>query len=162
MGISFGSASKKPYVGSKEVQEAYVGSQLVYRAVPPSVYAFLGTENDYMIQPWCQLSSSGSAIEKRNNVYRISINPTRGRITLTEVKLKVIKFLFASTGSTGEVGYIKFSGTSGVISTQGIRSSGSFTLKTYNIPEGTTKIEFYNSVSISATCYFDAIRYENE
>ena len=38
MGISFGSASKKPYVGSKEVQEAYVGSQLVYRAVPPSVY----------------------------------------------------------------------------------------------------------------------------
>lgn len=37
MGISFGSKSVKPYVGGKEVTEAYVGSQLVYKnEVPPS------------------------------------------------------------------------------------------------------------------------------
>ena len=47
MSISFGSTGIKPYVGSKEVQEAYVGSQLVYRASLPSNYMFLGTENDY-------------------------------------------------------------------------------------------------------------------
>ena len=38
MGISFGSTSKKPYVGSKEVQEAYVGSTLVYQNVPNYEY----------------------------------------------------------------------------------------------------------------------------
>ena len=43
MGISFGSASKKPYVGSKEVQEAYVGSQLVYKGKPNPVTLFDGT-----------------------------------------------------------------------------------------------------------------------
>lgn len=47
MGISFGSAGMKPYVGSKEVTEAYVGSQLVYRARLPYNYMFLGAENDY-------------------------------------------------------------------------------------------------------------------
>ena len=38
MGISLGSSSKKPYVGSKEVQEAYVGSTLVYQNVPNYEY----------------------------------------------------------------------------------------------------------------------------
>ena len=37
MSISFGSTGRKPYVGNKEVQEAYVGSQLVYKnEVPPT------------------------------------------------------------------------------------------------------------------------------
>ena len=37
MAISFGSNGVKPYVGGSEIQEAYVGSQLVYRnEVPPS------------------------------------------------------------------------------------------------------------------------------
>lgn len=38
MGISFGSVGKKPYVGSKEVQEAYVGNQLVYQSMPDTTY----------------------------------------------------------------------------------------------------------------------------
>ena len=38
MGISFGSTGIKPYVGSKEVQEAYVGNKLVYSANPDSTY----------------------------------------------------------------------------------------------------------------------------
>ena len=49
MGISFGSTGIKPYVGSKEVKEAYVGSQLVYQSVAPIVYKFLGAENTYTI-----------------------------------------------------------------------------------------------------------------
>lgn len=42
MSISFGSASKKPYVGSKEVKEAYVGSTLVYQSVLPEIVIFDG------------------------------------------------------------------------------------------------------------------------
>lgn len=38
MGISFGSTGIKPYVGSKEVKEAYVGSTLVYQNVPNYEY----------------------------------------------------------------------------------------------------------------------------
>ena len=38
MGISFGSTGIKPYVGSKEVQEAYVGSTLVYQNMPNYEY----------------------------------------------------------------------------------------------------------------------------
>ena len=49
MSISFGNTGIKPYVGNKEVKEAYVGSQLVYRAIPPYYYFFLGTPNNYII-----------------------------------------------------------------------------------------------------------------
>lgn len=63
MGISFGSTGIKPYVGSKEVQEAYVGSQLVYRAGLPDSYMFLGAENDYYISGNVQLVKQAS-IEK--------------------------------------------------------------------------------------------------
>ena len=74
MSISKGGQSVKPYVGSKEVQEAYVGSQLVYRATPPYVYAFLGTQNSYMLADWCTLSSSGAAIVKEGNNFRIALS----------------------------------------------------------------------------------------
>ena len=47
MSISFGSTGIKPYVGSKEVQEAYVGSTLVYSAGPANPIIFQGTEINY-------------------------------------------------------------------------------------------------------------------
>lgn len=49
MSISKGGQSVKPYVGSKEVKEAYVGSQLVYKSGLPYNYYFVGAENDYFI-----------------------------------------------------------------------------------------------------------------
>ena len=55
MGISFGSTGIKPYVGSKEVKEAYVGSQLVYKSGLPYNYYFVGAENDYFINDNVQL-----------------------------------------------------------------------------------------------------------
>ena len=69
MGISFGSTGIKPYVGSKEVQEAYVGSQLVYRATPPAVYKFLGTETDYIIDG----TLDNASVVKIKDKYRISL-----------------------------------------------------------------------------------------
>ena len=49
MGISLGSSSKKPYVGSKEVQEAYVGSTLVYQNVPNYEYPPYVTNKGYTV-----------------------------------------------------------------------------------------------------------------
>lgn len=58
MGISFGSASKKPYVGSKEVQEAYVGSQLVYRSTPPFNGVFFDSSTKFILEGYVKNSSS--------------------------------------------------------------------------------------------------------
>ena len=72
MPISFGSRTVKPYVGGKEVKEAYVGGQLVYQATYPYKYAFLGTANNYMIADWCSIGQS-VAITKYNDIYRIAL-----------------------------------------------------------------------------------------
>lgn len=98
MGISFGSASKKPYVGSKEVKEAYVGSELVYRATPPYFYYFLGKESTYYISNECELTSRTS-IEKYQGVYRIVKSTGTGGITLKNLTPhwnKKLKFLILS------------------------------------------------------------------
>ena len=72
MGISFGSASKKPYVGNKEVQEAYVGSTLVYSAGPGSNYAFLGTADGYYLARWCTYENA--VIEQISGIYKMKIS----------------------------------------------------------------------------------------
>lgn len=72
MGISFGSKSVKPYVGSKEVTEAYVGSQLVYQATYPYKYAFRGSENNYMLADWCAIGQSVD-ITKYNGIFRLAL-----------------------------------------------------------------------------------------
>ena len=66
MGISFGSTGIKPYVGGKEVQEAYVGSQLVYSAAPPYNYYFVGGETKYFISPNVVLPNYNATIAKKN------------------------------------------------------------------------------------------------
>ena len=80
MGISFGSASKKPYVGSKEVQEAYVGSTLVYSAGPGSNYAFLGTADGYYLADWCTYNNA--VIEQESGIYKMSLAKGQGQISL--------------------------------------------------------------------------------
>ena len=74
MSINKGGQSLKPYVGGKEVKEAYVGSQLVYRSTPPYVYAFLGGQDDYVLADWCTLSGAGAAIVKEGNNFRIALS----------------------------------------------------------------------------------------
>lgn len=78
MPISIGSTNAKPYVGDKEVKEAYVGSQLVYKSGLPYNYYFLGGENDYFISENLQLGSNATiAKPKDKSVYKIAITYTQ-------------------------------------------------------------------------------------
>lgn len=85
MGISFGSTGIKPYVGSKEVKEAYVGSQLVYRAGLPYYYYFLGGTEKYQISDNCLLQD-GATIAKPSGVtnFMLSIK-AQNRIRLNGI-----------------------------------------------------------------------------
>ena len=105
MSISFGSASKKPYVGSKEVQEAYVGSQLVYRATPPAVYKFLGTETDYII---AGTLTGGAAVAKDQNVFRIALGTQGGVFICTTEKGMDLKFLTRNIINANNYMYIQY------------------------------------------------------
>lgn len=161
MSISFGSASKKPYVGSKEVQEAYVGNQLVYRATPPYVYAFLGTENDYLIQPWCQLTQYAS-VTNYNNVYAISITSgsgsTRGNIniSLTDITpLNVsVSYIWNGTPSKSAPALGFYNGST-YISSVKLSVAQTYTTQTVNVPQNTTSIRI--TCNQSPTLYLNAI-----
>ena len=105
MGISFGSTGIKPYVGSKEVQEAYVGSQLVYSAAPPYNYYFVGEETKYYISPNVVLPTQNATIGKKNGTgnYMIVNSKDHNYIKLIDVSRFLgwkLKFT-ASTNSGG-------------------------------------------------------------
>lgn len=107
MSISFGSTGIKPYVGSKEVQEAYVGSTLVYRAGPGSNYAFLGTADGYYLAKWCTYENA--VIEQESGIYKMSLNKTtqgRGKISLDisdQNKYTILKFTGKCSGGSSLV-----------------------------------------------------------
>lgn len=172
MGISFGSNSMKPYVGGKEVQEAYVGSQKVYSAAPPIYYGFLGTENDYVLASWCGLTK-GAAIAKNQNIYRIAINGVTAYdtnfITLSEIKGTILKFIFYCSSTVGYSQYssINWRNSSGAIIKQTkfnpSKGGNDYALIEEPVPEGATSCTI-NGVAAagSITLYVDAIRFETE
>lgn len=167
MGISFGSASKKPYVGSKEVTEAYVGSQLVYKASYPYKYAFLGTENDYMLADWCTIGQK-VAIAKWLDIFRIvlpytgSPDANENIVILNDIdstKYKVLKYTHFVQKPTATTCTVIFGKGSTLLSRQ-YYNFPSVTEKalSFNIPDGTTTIRLIGGVSLSS--YLDAIRIE--
>lgn len=164
MGISFGSTGIKPYVGSKEVQEAYVGSQLVYKAEKlPYNYVFLGTENEYLISPLVVLGT-GATITKPSwaTTFKLDLNYVTGN----EIKINItpdfvgnnFKFLCRSSSYTGNF-YIRFYDSNTHYRTQSDFEVGqSETLKT------TLKInanDKFISIRAQSQIYFDAMRFEN-
>ena len=106
MGISFGSASKKPYVGSKEVQEAYVGNQLVYRAVPPYLYKFLGSENDSILDG----TLTNASVVKIKDKYRISLEKAGSNfIFKTEKTFNTLTFMaYGATNYSSQGQWVAF------------------------------------------------------
>lgn len=174
MSISKGGQSVKPYVGSKEVKEAYVGNQLVYRATPPYVYAFLGGTNDYILASWCTLSSSGAAIVKEDNNFRIALssyyNPATDTSRYGEVAMimpddagSALSFMYKMGVSGGRpTVYIKFSDKNGQqIKLEQLSVAGSWTLKNLTVPPNTYKIDIFGrNGSGLQTTYLDAIKFE--
>ena len=166
MSISKGGQNVKPYVGSKEVQEAYVGSQKVYSAAPPIYYGFLGAENDYVIAPWCKLGA-GSTIVKNDNIYRISlskVDAASSRITISEIHGNKFRFIAKLSDRTSfmRISFV----VNGKANTQDIGglNTSNYTLKSYDVPAGTTQISLfgggrYDDMVIG---YCDEIRFENE
>lgn len=146
MGISLGSSSKKPYVGSKEVQEAYVGSQLVYQNAPPFVYAFLGNANDYVIADWCQLTRY-AAVKKYEGIYRITVNAgvsggEYGTVTLDISQLKKknkIEFDYKADGGVAYNFYCPLKIGEKIYS---LPTSNTYKHAEYTIPAGVNSILF--------------------
>lgn len=107
MSISIGSTNVKPYVGDKEVKEAYVGSTLVYRAGPGSNYAFLGTADGYYLAKWCTYTNVN--IKQESGIYKMRLNPTksgRGKISLDisgQNKYTILKFTGKCSGGNSLV-----------------------------------------------------------
>lgn len=155
MGISFGSASKKPYVGSKEVKEAYVGSQLVYRAVPPYIYKFLGNENDYIIDGTLAL---GAAVTKEEGIYRIS-SGYQGSFLFYNVAGQALKFL-AKFKDRDEK--IKIEGLNAGASPQLVKyvnATTQFSLIDCGVINGYERIRITH-IQSSNNLWIDAVRFE--
>ena len=147
MSISFGSTGIKPYAGSKEVKEAYVGSQKIYSAAPAYVYAFIGGENDYVVAPWTTLGRY-AVIKKINGIYRISITggdsyAQPGQITLdiTSIQNKTkITFIYQANVDSARVLLRGGSPVTSNLTTSGTLTG--WTNQEIGIPTGTTTITF--------------------
>ena len=162
MGISLGSSSKKPYVGSKEVKEAYVGSQLVYRATPPYVYEFLGAENDYYISDKVELTSKVS-ITKFRGIYRLAAT-ILAQLWIREVRGTTFAFqaYYASSSIPAKILITQYSGNSSIKQdTITIRATGDFTLYSLALLSNATQIKIqFQSAESGKTLYLDSVRYE--
>lgn len=164
MGISFGSKSVKPYVGSKEVQEAYVGSQLVYRAGLPYYYYFLGGTEKYQISENCLLQD-GAAIAKPSGVanFMLSIK-AQNRIRLNGIDSFVeysLKFTTCARGGydSNSAQVIFYTAGGGIASYTNFDYYQSPTLVSVPIPSNAVYAVF-RTISAAETFYFDMVRCE--
>lgn len=163
MSISKGGQSVKPYVGSKEVKEAYVGSQLVYRSSPPIEYGFLGRENDYVLAPWCQLTYN-AAVVKETGVYRIGLTvnyENNGRITLTEIKGSKLLFTYKKAFPNSRI-IVMFLPSRKEVELSEYFNENNYALGGVDVPANTKTIQInqiYGS-SYGVTGWLDALHFE--
>lgn len=176
MGISLGSSSKKPYVGSKEVQEAYVGSQLVYRATPPYLYFFLGRENDYILN---NIELNGNTIVKPDgsNIFNIAnryklTNDQYGTVSVTNlgqyVGRVITSIIKPSSGMGNQQAKLcfRFYGAGNSIISQDYKYpkfGSDYATYSYQIPNGALKLSIIAmTASINWIAYINTIRLEPE
>lgn len=139
MPISIGSNNVKPYVGDKEIKEAYVGSTLVYSTGPVNPVIFQGNEINYRY--------SGTNFTETTEGFKMT-----GDSELVFTGLDLSNFVKltvrAKTGSSNEYLTVNFIDASGNVSTNIRRTFDKNTLsyKTYDIPaeyrNPRTKIKF--------------------
>lgn len=176
MSISKGGQSVKPYVGSKEVKEAYVGSQLVYRATPPYLYFFLGRENDYILN---SVDLRGNAIVKPDgsNIFNIAnryalTNDQYGYVDVTNLGQYVGRVITSIIKPYGGMANqqaklcFRFYGAGSSIISQDFKYpkfGSDYTTYSYQIPNGALKLSIITmTASTSWLAYIDTIRLEPE
>lgn len=166
MGISFGSGAVKPYVGGSEIQEAYVGSQLVYKSGLPYYYYFLGGTENYQISENCLLQD-GAAIAKPTNVNNFMIAVSgEAKIRLNNINSFIgykLKFTTcARRGFNTNFAQIRFHDATGLtLNSDTIAYYTNPTLVTITIPANAVYATL-RAVSAQETFYFDTIRCEEE
>lgn len=170
MSISKGGQSVKPYVGSKEVKEAYVGGQLVYRAIPPYYYYFLGKPNDYILNNIELLTNS--AVTKpggyENYVLKMTTtkqgtigNSAQIRISVSNHKGKVLHL--RASAQARVIQYQQKSNSAGVLSSGNLTFGSAPTLTEINIDSRADYIEVFVIYNYTGEyCAFDAIWVEQE
>lgn len=170
MSISKGGQSVKPYVGSKEVQEAYVGNQLVYRAVLPYNYFFLGGKTDYVLND-CNLTLN-AAVAKPNyaNTFKIALSPTPSETAYIEVtnlanyngrEFQLTARVNNAASLVPKNFLIQFrTNSSSIIEQQITFNATDETLNSFTIPAGTTRawIMMRNVSASGRIGYLDNIR----
>lgn len=171
MSISKGGQSVKPYVGGKEVKEAYVGSQLVYRAVPPYIYYFLGAETDYYLSENCALTQRASVTKPSwATAYKIACTSFSGG-SYSEVRLnglnehvgKHLKFLKRAGSYANIASLVFYNANNGNVKIVLITASTTTeTLSDNVIPENTSYAIIRGNSSFTQSFTLDAIRIENE
>lgn len=165
MGISLGSSSKKLYVGSKEVKEAYVGSQLVYRSGPPLNYGFLGGENDYFKADWCQLYFR-TTVEKEGGIYRIAISDDGGTeggiVKLTNIQGGKLSFVCKKRLSNTVVSVRTFTPqTQNSYKISDKFNTSNYSMYTLDIPKGVIEVQISSYSKIGdISCWIDEVRFE--
>ena len=166
MGISFGSTGIKPYVGSKEVQEAYVGSQLVYSAAPPYNYYFVGGETKYYISPNVVLPAQNATIGKKNG--------TGNYMIVSSNKYTYIKLIDVSRFLGWKLKFTASTNGGGIYLSANLGISGRYEQRDLGVIDGTEKlitmtveavngsaptyIQIYSSSN--STFYLNNIRFE--
>lgn len=176
MSISKGGQSVKPYVGGKEVKEAYAGSQLVYRATPPYLYFFLGSENDYILN---SVDLRGNAIVKPNgsNIFNIAnryalTNDQYGFVDVTNLGQYVGRVITSIIKPYGGIAdqqakiCFRFYGAGNSIISQDYKYpkfGSDYTTYSLQIPNGALKLSIITmTASTSWIAYIDTIRLEPE
>ena len=161
MGISFGSTGIKPYVGSKEVQEAYVGSQLVYKSGPPDNWIFIGEETSYFLSSDSELLT-GTAIVKEGGIYRVSLaqKSTNG-LKINTLKPGKLKFTAKGRGlNSARTGYVQWRNASGnpTGSTSFISGNDKYELQTLSPLSNAVSCVIFSDAQ--SPIYIDSIRFE--
>ena len=100
MSISKGGQSVKPYVGSKEVKEAYVGSALVYQNVP-----------NYEYPPYV-MNKGYTALEINSSRYATFVEGTGIVFTKASTGLPLVRFNTPEAIKTNKKGVVVVNGTS--------------------------------------------------
>lgn len=167
MSISKGGQSVKPYVGSKEVQEAYVGSQLVYKSGLPYNYYFLGAETDYFINDNVKLMANTNITKPAGkNTYKIASSyiTSAGSFQLTNVEQFVgwnLKFTYCSENDKTLQIQIDYRQADFTFITRSTLTTTSMADQSYSftVPANCGLIIVSTSGQIG-TRYFDNIRFE--